>query len=176
MRSSPGLFFWQRIYCERVIGNRHLRVLPFEGVFVKHPSISMPNRSFVFLLLAVIAPPLALAGCGENKTANKPAAESVKKENPASVAQAASFAPQTTANRKVAKSFANESSTAKDAVVSNVKYNAGEDPAFAKKCGWPVNCPAPLPGSILPKKRAERIRFALSYQPWREGRRPRYIK
>jgi hypothetical protein len=34
-----------------------------------------------------------------------------------------------------------------------IKYNAGEDPEFAKKHGWPVKCPAPLPGSILPEKR-----------------------
>lgn len=34
-----------------------------------------------------------------------------------------------------------------------IKYNAGEDPEYAKKCGWPVNYPTPLAGSILPKKR-----------------------
>lgn len=33
------------------------------------------------------------------------------------------------------------------------KYNAGEDPAFARSMGWPVNAPKPLPGSILPDKR-----------------------
>ncbi|MFZ5449339.1 MAG: hypothetical protein ACOZFS_11945 [Thermodesulfobacteriota bacterium] len=36
---------------------------------------------------------------------------------------------------------------------AKVKYQAGEDPEFAKRCGWPVNGPAPLPGSILPHKR-----------------------
>lgn len=45
----------------------------------------------------------------------------------------------------------NGSSGAK--AVSKIKYNAGEDPDFAKQCGWPVKCPAPLPGSILPQKR-----------------------
>ena len=33
------------------------------------------------------------------------------------------------------------------------KYNAGEDPEYAKKCGWPVKTPPTLPGSILPGKR-----------------------
>jgi hypothetical protein len=33
------------------------------------------------------------------------------------------------------------------------KYNAGEDPEFAQRCGWPVKTPPPLPGSILPQKR-----------------------
>lgn len=34
-----------------------------------------------------------------------------------------------------------------------VKYQAGEDPEYAKRCGWPVNGPTPLPGSVLPQKR-----------------------
>jgi len=34
-----------------------------------------------------------------------------------------------------------------------IKYNAGEDPDFASRCGWPVKCPPTLPGSILPAKR-----------------------
>jgi hypothetical protein len=33
------------------------------------------------------------------------------------------------------------------------KYNAGEDPEYAKRYGWPVKYPPPLPGSILPEKR-----------------------
>ena len=33
------------------------------------------------------------------------------------------------------------------------KYNAGEDPEYAQRCGWPVKAPPPLPGSILPEKR-----------------------
>jgi 2-hydroxychromene-2-carboxylate isomerase len=33
------------------------------------------------------------------------------------------------------------------------KYNAGEDPEFAERYGWPVKFPPPLPGSILPEKR-----------------------
>jgi 2-hydroxychromene-2-carboxylate isomerase len=33
------------------------------------------------------------------------------------------------------------------------KYNAGEDPEFAKQHGWPVKTPPILPGSILPAKR-----------------------
>lgn len=36
---------------------------------------------------------------------------------------------------------------------AKIKYKSGEDPEFAKSCGWPVPCPEPLPGSILPKKR-----------------------
>jgi hypothetical protein len=38
-------------------------------------------------------------------------------------------------------------------VAGKSKYFAGEDPAFAKSCGWPVTCAEPLPGVILPAKR-----------------------
>jgi len=43
--------------------------------------------------------------------------------------------------------------TAAEALAPKVKYLAGEDPAFAKRCGWPVKHPPTLPGSILPGKR-----------------------
>ena len=33
------------------------------------------------------------------------------------------------------------------------RYKAGEDPDYAMQCGWPVDCPELLPGSILPHKR-----------------------
>lgn len=33
------------------------------------------------------------------------------------------------------------------------RYNAGEDPEFAARHGWPVQGPAPLPGAILPANR-----------------------
>jgi hypothetical protein len=38
-------------------------------------------------------------------------------------------------------------------IAPKIKYLAGEDPDFAKECGWPVKYPQPLPGSILPHKR-----------------------
>jgi hypothetical protein len=42
---------------------------------------------------------------------------------------------------------------AKQAAPPKTKYDTGEDPEFAKKCGWPVKYPPPLAGSILPEKR-----------------------
>jgi hypothetical protein len=54
----------------------------------------------------------------------------------------------------VAKPIPKKSTPKKAPVVPpKVKYLAGEDPEFAKKCGWPVEFPNPLPGSILPAKR-----------------------
>lgn len=44
-------------------------------------------------------------------------------------------------------------SSVKTEVVKKQKYNAGEDPEFARKQGWPKKYPSPLPDSILPTKR-----------------------
>jgi hypothetical protein len=46
-----------------------------------------------------------------------------------------------------------EKAPAPETKPGKVKYLAGEDPEFAKSCGWPVTGPPPLPGSILPHKR-----------------------
>ena len=46
-----------------------------------------------------------------------------------------------------------QSTSAKAPAAPKIKYNAGEDPEYAKRKGWPVNYPAPLPGSIIPSKR-----------------------
>jgi len=34
-----------------------------------------------------------------------------------------------------------------------VRYNAGEDPEYARRKGWPKKYPTPLPGAVLPHKR-----------------------
>jgi hypothetical protein len=39
------------------------------------------------------------------------------------------------------------------AQAGRIRYLVGEDPAFARRKGWPVKQPDPLPGSILPGKR-----------------------
>jgi hypothetical protein len=43
--------------------------------------------------------------------------------------------------------------TTGDSTAPKVKYNAGEDPSFAAKMGWPVKGPAAKPGAILPNRR-----------------------
>lgn len=63
----------------------------------------------------------------------------------------AAFAASSSAVRKVVP-FSNQTGSDRR-VVPKVKYNAGENPEYAKKYGWPVNTPASLQGSILPKKR-----------------------
>lgn len=74
----------------------------------------------------------------------------IQKETERRAAEAV-FAATTTATRKAA-AFAAQTSAARKSVPT-IKYNSGENPDYAKQCGWPVPCPTPLPGSILPSKR-----------------------
>jgi hypothetical protein len=57
---------------------------------------------------------------------------------------------QATADTSTAAGETTGDSTTK---ASAVKYNAGEDPDFAARMGWPVKGPPAKPGAILPNKR-----------------------
>lgn len=46
-----------------------------------------------------------------------------------------------------------EDAPSAEGTTPKIKFRAGEDPLYAKQCGWPVDCPEPLPGAILPQKR-----------------------
>lgn len=89
------------------------------------------------------------------------------------------FAPEDTATRTVAEAIAarlafledslakveaeraaaaadtagSDSLTAPTPLAAQPTYRAGEDPEFARRHGWPVHGPLPLPGSILPENR-----------------------
>ena len=108
------------------------------------------------LLPAVLGLSLTLAGCKAEKTSELSAAKSAK--NVTTTAPAAAFTPTTTAG-STAEAFTGisnasrlDATTAK-ATSPKIKYKAGENPEFARQCGWPVVCPPPLPSSILPQKR-----------------------
>jgi hypothetical protein len=94
-------------------------------------------KNAALLLVFVIAGCAGGGGNNQGGDANKAAPVAI-------TTTSSSISPQTTAS----KAFANATSSK-----SKVSYLAGEDPAFAKKCGWPVQCPTILPGSILPQKR-----------------------
>jgi len=128
-------------------------------------------------LTGLVALPLLLSGCADKKvsaqggdasaakaanitTAGKPAfsAKTTASTAAASVpaaasAPAAAAAPAETAKPAAAKPVEIAAKAPPQVAAPKVKYNSGEDPEFAKQCGWPVKCPAPLPGSILPQKR-----------------------
>ena len=98
----------------------------------------------------------ALAACTAEQARDLPAAGHAGQ--PAAYTPPAAFRPISTAgcNGSV---FATASSVSRleapkgEDRTRTVRYRAGENPAFARNCGWPVASPPPLPGSILPHKR-----------------------
>ena len=113
-----------------------------------HSLLRVPSLVIPYLLI------LSLAGCSNEKHDDPPAAKSARI---ATAAPAAPFVPQSSATPAaapfVASSTAVRSAPRAEVAAPKVKYNAGEDPEYATRCGWPVQCPTPLPGSILPQKR-----------------------
>jgi len=115
---------------------------------------------FSIPLLALLVP-LALTACRDSKSAElklktkneieRKAAEAAFAATTTASRKAALFAATTTASRKAAVFAATTGASRK--TVRPIKYNAGESPDYAAKCGWPVKCPKPLPDSILPAKR-----------------------
>jgi hypothetical protein len=72
-------------------------------------------------------------------------------ETPAPAAPAQSSAPKK--GQKAAPKQSKKKKGAPPEARTQGKYLAGEDPDFAKRKGWPVKMPDPLPGAILPHKR-----------------------
>jgi hypothetical protein len=116
------------------------------------------RREWLALLVLGLAP-LTFSACVDSEVGEL-AAEAAE-EGEATEEAAASFTAADTASRTAAEAIAMslamqtppDSTAPVDTTAAVVKYNAGEDPAFASRYGWPVKGPAPLPGSILPNNR-----------------------
>jgi len=102
----------------------------------------MPPILFSLLLLAAGKHDLAdVPKIEKNTTQEKPDRAAVP---PAPQGKALPAALATSGTRGQARSIK---------TTHKSKYLAGEDPEFAKLCGWPVSIPDPLKGAILPVKR-----------------------
>ena len=137
-----------------------------------YPSCRLSIRIFVPLLATALALGLALAGCTNVGPSDLAAAETAQPEpaapaTPATPPIAAPAAPADSASPPAAPAKTKKTAKGKKAakqpkwqqaappgkIAPPGKYNAGEDPEFAKQHGWPVKTPPVLPGSILPGKR-----------------------
>jgi hypothetical protein len=63
------------------------------------------------------------------------------------------FSTITTAGNVAAESLPDPPALETSGRQGRIRYRAGESPGFARRKGWSVNYPDPLPGSILPGKR-----------------------
>ncbi|HEU4882778.1 MAG TPA: hypothetical protein VFT45_11045 [Longimicrobium sp.] len=121
------------------------------------------------LILGAALLALPLAACGGGASAENggekgkaAAAGDTGKGGAAKSAQPA-INPQDTASRRVGDALARHDSAAADSIAkadsaaaaagTPVRFQAGEDPRFARQSGWPVNYPRGLPGALLPDKR-----------------------
>ncbi|GAB7025519.1 hypothetical protein JCM15764A_07670 [Geotalea toluenoxydans] len=113
----------------------------------------------VGLVFLAMTATFSLSGCTESQSSPAQAkafaaATTAKQAETVAAPAAAAFAKTSSAAETAAK-VANKTYTSARAEAKSPKgrYLAGEDPAYAKRCGWPVKCAEPLPGSILPRKR-----------------------
>jgi hypothetical protein len=125
---------------------------------MRHSRIVQNPRSRTLLLaLYFFSVPFCVAGCQDGKAdalqSSAASAATAKNRVPATATPAASFAPESSAKNDAFEAVQAKSTSAEAERPSKVKYKAGEDPEFARRKGWPVKYPAPLPGSILPRKR-----------------------
>ncbi len=140
-----------------------------------YPCFQLSIRIFAPLLTTALISALSLAGCTNDRPSDVEAAQTAQSEPATAAAPVAPAAPanpaitpaatppptlsaaETTATGNAAATTAPpaemEQAPPSEIEVPKVRYKAGEDPEYAKRRGWPVNGPPPLPGSILPQKR-----------------------
>lgn len=115
-------------------------------------------RMFAPLLATLFAATLALAGPANDQPAPPEAAAPAAPTPPETAVPEAGKTPAAKAkpagkNKRKSKNNAKKPQVPEANAAPKPKYDTGEDPEFARKCGWPVKCPPTLPGSILPHKR-----------------------
>ena len=108
---------------------------------MKHHCSATIYRLPAALLLAA----LALTGCGDERHSDLTAAKSDTKSAQSPAAPALATFP--------ARSTVILNAPQAEISAPKIKYNAGEDPEFAQRHGWPVQTPPQLAGSVLPAKR-----------------------
>lgn len=117
-------------------------------------SAQLKHQSSVVLLVMVVLFSATIAGCMDRQPNQQPVAAAPQQAQPSAVSTAPEVFITASSARSKPVPFAQTTSAKKAAAAApKIKYNAGEDPEYAKRKGWPVNYPAPLPGSILPAKR-----------------------
>lgn len=135
---------------------------------------SRAGRRAWFPLIAFAFVPLALSGCVDDEVSELGAQDDASADDVSIEIEEPSIAPEDTLSRTAAEAIRlaleaaeadamaasdsaalaeDSAATASSVPAQPVRYNAGEDPTFAARYGWPVQGPAPLAGSILPDQR-----------------------
>ena len=129
-----------------------------------YPCCRFYIRIFAPLLATVLAVLVARAGFTNDKFSEVEIAPTAQNAPAAPAASAIPVTPATppasipppppaAAKAIATANLAKTEAPTPEVAAPKAKYLAGEDPEYAKRYGWPVACPPPLPGSILPQKR-----------------------
>jgi len=121
---------------------------------VNQTRTTVSRLSALLLTILACSAPL-LSACSREKGGDISAAKS-QAVTPASAAATQSVQPRLSSAAGVVlpnRTASLRQGASAELSAPKVKYNAGEDPEYARSKGWPVKMPAPLPGSILPGKR-----------------------
>lgn len=123
---------------------------------MKRTTVPHSLRMMASPLSLLLALSLALTGCSTERASDVPPARPAA--NPAALSPPAPFHANTSEISGSARFSPLSSASRLDPTTvpgdsKKIRYRNGEKPDFARKCGWPVTSPPPLPGSILPYKR-----------------------
>jgi len=132
--------------------------ISFKEYFVTYPCFPLSIRIVIPLLALALALALALVSFANDlpidlKAATTAPTEPAAPAAPATPPPAPPAAKTTAPGNDAAPPAGMTKALPSEIAAPKVKYNAGEDPEYAKRHGWPVILPPPLPGSILPQKR-----------------------
>lgn len=110
-------------------------------------------RIFAILLTLTLALALTPTGFAQDTQSNQKAAAAAADTSPppADVAHDTAAADHSDGDLKPPPHL--EEVASPEGSAPKGKYLAGEDPEYAKRRGWPVKGPTPLPGAILPHRR-----------------------
>jgi len=113
-----------------------------------------PKLKLSFFLLSVLLPVTLTACQDHSKTAAAPVQKIVQSAASSSSAAVKPMQPKGFDQRSscIGSELPTQSQLS-SARAAKVKYNAGEDPEFARRKGWPKKYPTPLQGAIIPQKR-----------------------
>jgi hypothetical protein len=117
------------------------------------PAVTAPPVTPATSPLAAPAAPATPPSAVPTAPATPPMAAPAAPETPATPPAAPAKAKKAVKGKKAAKQAKGKNVPPPGKIAPPGKYNAGEDPEYARRCGWPVETPPPLPGSILPQKR-----------------------
>ena len=135
-----------------------------------NPEVSASIQRLVLLLAAALLVALTLTGCPNDRPGSAEPPKTAAPEAAPAAVPAASPTPDTsqaatpppapeTTQSGVPDALAPGTPAAVEPALApenknyKVRYEAGEDPEYARRCGWPLKLPPPLPGAILPQKR-----------------------